>query len=154
MYILFETEGVLTRQAMKTHCCFSFSVDQQLDSLHLEFSYSPKKVSNDEVQEVRKEYIELLDESVKESYAAIIEQCDLNNLISIMLEDPNGFRGNFHKHYLEQSIMVSQNEASDGFLPGDIHKGQWKVTLSNHAILSKELKYKLKVWGCSHGTVV
>ena len=72
--------------------------------------------------------------------------------ISISVYDPAGARGTRHNN-ADQSVVLSADYASPGYLPGPIEEGRWTVEIDMHRILPPgHIRYRIAVeWG-AHAT--
>lgn len=70
-----------------------------------------------------------------------------NNLVTLGLFDPHGFRGNAHRHPPDNEILISPGHAAPGFRPGAIPAGRWLAQLAIHAVMNDEhpCRYSLQV---------
>lgn len=149
MNLRFETAGKLTPICSKTHLAFRFHLPQPTNELHILFHYAPKRLEDLETAEREIKTAILRDATVKQQQALEERWADfspLNNLITVSIDDPVGFRGSAHRHDPVQHHKLSQKEASPGFTSGPLPKGIWTVTLSAHCIVTTECHYELKVW--------
>ncbi len=58
------------------------------------------------------------------------------NLLTLSLFDPLGFRGAAHRWQVEQEVLVAGEQATPGFFPGPLYAGQWQVVIDAHEILN------------------
>ena len=73
---------------------------------------------------------------------------DLNNLLTLTVFDPAGFRGAGHRHGDEHSVTIGQAGASPGFLPGPVPAGMWTVVIDTHMVMpGPPCTFKLAVSG-------
>ncbi|MGG1657836.1 hypothetical protein [Brevibacillus sp. NRS-1366] len=149
MNLRFETAGTLTPICSKTHLAFRFHLPQPSDELHIQFSYVPKRLE-DPVTAEREIKTALHRDATEKQQQALIERWEeffpLQNLITVSIDDPEGFRGSAHRHDPVQLHKLSETEASPGFTAGELPKGIWTVTLSVHCIVTPDCHYELKVW--------
>ena len=69
----------------------------------------------------------------------------LSNLITLSLDDPNGYRGNAHRKDARQTHVLSEAQASPGFLPGAIAPGSWRASIHIHALVTPECRVNLVI---------
>lgn len=150
MNTLLKVKGELSPVcSKKTHITYSFYIPEGVTELHAHFAYSPKVLEDAEKSK----------ELVLESLAAYVEPhllpvyrdkwesyLPLNNLITLSLDDPQGFRGSGHRHNPDQRYILSEQEASPGLERGPVISGMWKITLSVHCIVTETCDYELQVW--------
>lgn len=152
MKTLILAEGTVTPVCSKSYIGYSFYLDHEVNRLNIDFSYDPKKLTD---REKAKEYIcegirsfssENTEEEIKywESHFPVL------NLLTVSVDDSEGFRGCAHRQSQDQRLFVAQDVASHGFIPGKVGKGMWKVTLNLYGIFTDSCRYKLHIWegGC------
>lgn len=148
MKTLLLAEGKVTPSCSKSHIAYCFHLDSEAEALHIDFSYDPKKLLD---RDRAKEYIY---EGIRSFSVGDVEKelegweayCPLQNLITVSLDDADGFRGCAHRQAPEQHHFIGREKASHGFLPGRIGRGMWKVTLNLHAVLTDACQYRLHIW--------
>ena len=142
---LLKAEGVLTPCCSRTHISYSFFLPSDTDRLDIFFSYSPKILQDTELGD------KLIKECLKKCGADFQEVeldegiCHLKNLLTVSVRDGTAFRGAAHRHSPKQHQFIAVDQASDGFIPGPICKGLWRVTISVHAVLTDCCRYKLEI---------
>ena len=99
-------EGVLTLDDNARHVPHEFDVPEGVAGLHVHFEYDP----------------------TSPPAGGIPHQ------LSISVYDPAGARGTRHNN-TDQSVVLSENYASLGYLPGPIECGRWIVEIDTHRIL-------------------
>ena len=99
-------EGLLTLEHMSTHLAHRFLVPRGVQTLGLDFSFSPGHpgVGN------------------------------IPHQLSISVYGPGGTRGTRHNN-ADQSPVISTSWASPGYLAGPIEAGEWSVEIDVHRIL-------------------
>lgn len=149
MKTLLDVKGQISPDCSKSHISYSFIVPQPLCRLDIYFSYTPKLLEN---QSLSKQFIQdsvskYIEKGHQQSYSEKWEMyLPLKNLITISVDDSIGYRGAAHRHDSKQELYISENKASPGLVPGNLRPGQWRVTLSLHAIVTDQCKYKLRVY--------
>ncbi|MEK8126411.1 hypothetical protein WMW72_00625 [Paenibacillus filicis] len=148
MKLIFQTEGQLSTADSQTHRRFTFDVAPNGRELHLLFDYSPTLLEDEQLS---KEIIRTSLFKYNEGSEPVTEDgwrkyYPLRNLLTVSLDDPDGFRGACHRKDASQRLSVSAHEASPGLMPGPVIAGAWTVTLSLHAIVTESCEFKLTVW--------
>jgi hypothetical protein len=71
----------------------------------------------------------------------------IDNLITLGLFDPAGFRGQAHRHPPDAEVIVSPEKATPGFVVGGIQPGSWLAQLAVHAVIEdvKPCHYSLDI---------
>ena len=113
-------EGVLTLDDFARHLPHEFDVPEGVGALRVHFEY----------------------DSTSPPAGGIPHQ------LSISVYDPAGARGTRHNNS-DQSVVISADHASPGYLPGRIEAGRWIVEIDTHRILAPGLiRYRITVeWG-------
>ncbi|MFC3746542.1 hypothetical protein [Paenibacillus sp. GCM10012306] len=145
---LLIVEGQLTPLSSKTHITYQFYLPEGIDSLAIDFKYSPKILEDKDLsQELITEAIhKYVDPTLQQVYAEQWERFfPLQNLLTLSIDDPEGFRGSAHRHPPVQQHVLSQETSSPGFFAGKIGPGVWKVTISVHCVVTPECRYQLHI---------
>ncbi|WP_416825318.1 CehA/McbA family metallohydrolase [Ectobacillus polymachus] len=141
---LFQTKSTLNHTSTQTHTEHRFFVPQETTEIQITFNYSPVLVDDQERQSI------LIEEALKydkELDPAEVKDVILRNLLTISIDDPDGFRGAAHRSAGLQNIVIGEKEATAGFWKGSIQAGLWSVTVSAHAILTEMCTYELIIEG-------
>lgn len=149
---IMAVEGKLTPLSSKTHITYQFHLGHPLSSLVIDFRYTPKQFLDKEASQ------RLIVEAIERySDSAWVElhkkQWDhfypLQNLLTLSLDSPSGFRGSAHRHDPKQQHQICRegSKTSPGFIAGDISSGVWKVTISVHCVVTPDCRYELFVRG-------
>lgn len=148
MNTLILTEGELTPFCSKSHVVYLCNLCEEGKRLNIDFSYFPKVL--DDREKSRELILEGVERFVKEDKDRYLRSWELflpvQNILTVSIDDCKGFRGCAHRHCYEQHLFISRQTASPGFIPGAIIEGQWKVTISVHAVVTKTCRYKLHIW--------
>ena len=144
--LLLSEEFKVTPENEKTNISFPFTVPEGTQSLKITFNYDPKILEDDERANL------LIENNIKKDagdfageYNDWDEYKPLKNLITVSLDDPDTYRGCAHRQDKDQIHIIRENFASRGFHKGKIQKGQWKVVLNLHGIVTEVVNCKLKV---------
>lgn len=150
MTVLLEKKLVLTPENEKTNVPLSFFVEEEFKTLEIQYSYSPKILTDEEKSEklikenirrdARKNYID---------YPSWQSFMPLKNLITLSLDSPCGYIGAAHRQAENQYHTISEDFSSVGFVRTKILKGQWVLTLNVHAIVTEEAECIVQVKGGS-----
>lgn len=154
MNILLDVQGKLTPAASKSQIIYAFPVLEDVDGLTIKFSYAPKLLEDaDRAQElIQLAAPRYMEEPQLSSYLERWEQVlPLQNLLTLSLDDPHGFRGAAHRHTSDQVHRIDNAAASPGFLPGPMNAGMWRITVSVHAVVTDHCTYELQVLGWKRG---
>ena len=70
----------------------------------------------------------------------------LDNMLTLTLFDPTGFRGARHRDGARHDVMIGAHAATPGYLPGPLPAGEWMIQIDTHRILpGAPLHYTLDV---------
>ncbi|QHT63772.1 hypothetical protein GXP70_06540 [Paenibacillus lycopersici] len=146
--LVFEAEGRVRPVCSKTHIAYGFHLDRPGGTLWIDFAYEPKNL--DDRERARSliaggigKYTEMPQrERLLEKWESFLP---LKNLITVSVDDPGGHRGAGHRHDPEQRLFIGGSEASPGFVCGELAAGLWQVTLSLHAIVTDDCRYRLHI---------
>jgi hypothetical protein len=142
-------EGRLTPYDSKKHITYKFNPGSNVKKLNIMFSYEPKVLTDmDKAREIiEKCLLKYADKGGLEPADGWEAYLPVQNLITISLDDPEGFRGAAHRHPPEQVLYLSEDSASPGFIKGELKSGEWSVTISTHAVVTDVCSYKLLIEG-------
>ena len=140
MKVLLQAEGALTPVCAKSHIIYAIDLDREISQLWIDFSYSPKCLHRD-----------LLEEQQQSLAAHWEDFLPLKNLLTLSFDDAAGFRGCAHRHDPRQHLELATHRASPGLLAGPVPPGQFRITLSVHALITNTCRYSLRVWEGDEG---
>jgi hypothetical protein len=147
MKTLLIADGTVTPSCSKSHITYTLHLQKECRELHVEFAYEPKKLEDErKAEELIKEGLDLF---ILEEHRTSHNWRDyhpLQNLMTLSLDDENGFRGASHRHDSTQHITITTKEASPGIIPGDFPRGQLKIMINLHCIVTEQCRYHLHVW--------
>lgn len=141
---LFEIRGRITPEKDKMNIKHSFAVPKGVTGLKITYSYSPKTVENEnEAVEIIKKYFSDYNEKLTKDPR---EYLPVKNLVTISVDDADGYRGAAHRQDNDQVHIISEDFASPGFIKGKIGEGQWDIVLNVHCVKCN-VDYFLKAEG-------
>lgn len=148
MRTLISVEGILNPICEKNHISYVFNVEDNLSNINILLDYTPKHLEDREkskkiIEGCLSRYSLLTDEEIKEQW---INHLPVKNLITVSVDDSRGFRGAAHRQPDGEKLYISNEKVSPGMIPGEIIPGQWRVTVSTHALVTERCIYKLHVW--------
>ncbi len=136
--VLDRTERRVPEDSRKNFTYF-FTLDREYSRLKIDFSYSPKEL-RDELASER--YIR---ETLRRDTPEELEKPDfdwrdylyLKNLLTLSADFEGIYRGCHHCHPAVQQISLGTDFAttSEGFYPGPVGPGKWRIVLSAHAVV-------------------
>lgn len=143
--VIFDKSGVITPEMDKTNISFDFDVPQGVSKLDIDFSYSPKTVEDDSlalnaVSASLEKYLGAENDADPHSFLPV------NNLVTVSLDDPEGYRGAAHRQLCEQHIVIGSGCSSPGFLKNSVQSGKWRIMLNVHCYVCN-VSYSLKISG-------
>lgn len=149
---IIAVEGKLTPLSSKTHITYQFHLEHALSSLEIDFRYAPKQFLDREASKPL--ILEAIENYSDPAWAELYKKqwenyYPLQNLLTLSLDSPSGFRGSAHRHAPEQRHMICPDgsKTSPGFIAGDVPSGVWKVTISVHCVVTPDCRYELLVRG-------
>lgn len=144
--LLLEKEFEVFPENEKTNISFPFEAGCEVKALKFTFSYSPKVLYDNERAKV------LIENNIKkdageyaDEYPSWEEFLPLKNLITLSVDDAEGYRGCAHRQAEYMEHIISENFASPGFNKGKIKPGQWRAVLNIHGVVTEKIDCKLKV---------
>ena len=135
---------ILAPSDVNKHLEYEFELKEDVKSLKIAYSYTPKAYDNEErsielIKECYLRYGQVIDEEQAR------KELPLNNLITLGVFSPDGVVGNAHRH-ANNALYEISSTPSVGFRAVEPKKGLWKVVLSTHAVLSDEVQVKVEIW--------
>lgn len=153
MITVLETELRVLPEHEKTNFILPFSLPFEASQMQIRFTYAPKIL--DGAPAVEKSEICLCRDAgpYRGEYPAAAHYLPLNNLITLSLDAPDGYRGCAHRQAPQQTHILTEKSCSPGFLPGKIRKGEWKLWLHVHALVTEtcDCRVKIEAEGVSYG---
>lgn len=142
--LIFSTKGKITADNDKTNLIHRFDVPENITSLKIKYSYSPKTVENREkaVSLVRSCF-EKYDETIVGKPA---DYLPIKNLITLSVDENGKYRGAAHRQANKQTHIISESFSSPGFTKGKIGSGEWDIMLNVHFI-GCDVDYTITVEG-------
>jgi hypothetical protein len=147
--LMLDQSGEVSPQASKTHIRIPFELTEGCTRLHLHLEYAPKTLDDDEqaLQLLRDSFGQyILPEQEEYAKAHAARFLPLKNLITLSLDDTQGYRGACHRQDEVQDLYVAEKTASPGLMAGALGAGLWNVTLSLHCIVTDTCTYRLQIW--------
>lgn len=140
--ILLKKTGIVTPKKDKTNLFFDFDVPNGIKKIMIDYNYSPKTVEN------KAEALALIEKKMKQYGAggATEDYLPVKNLITLSLNDENGYRGAAHRQADVQHHEISESFADAGFIKGKIGGGTWQIALNVH-YCACDVHYNLKITG-------
>jgi len=145
--VFLEKNIKLKEKDRKSTKCFSFNVDEEYKELRVFLSFSPGVLEDEEkckskIQREIKNYLDSEDEVP--SFKQFIP---LKNLVTLSLQHEGEYLGNAHRWNMNQKHIISTEIASPGFNLCKCTKGEWKVIMHIHEIVTEKCAVNLVVKG-------
>ncbi|AZN41415.1 hypothetical protein [Paenibacillus albus] len=147
--LVLEAEGQVSPVCSRTHIAYSFHLDRQGGKFLIDFAYEPKNL--DDREQAHSMIVDGIDKYTESAQRdRMLERWEsflpLKNLITVSVDDPKRHRGAGHRHDPEQQLFISGQDASPGFVNGELNEGLWRITLSLHAIVTESCRYRLRIY--------
>lgn len=150
MKTLLDTRVHLTPESEKMNVSLPFCVPENTERLRIAYSYAPKELSG-EAGETLAESCLLRDAGeFRGEYPEAGCFLPLKNLVTLSLDDPQGYRGAAHRQTPQQVHEITGSFASPGFYAGAIPSGEWRLTLNVHALVTEFCDCEIRV-ECEEG---
>lgn len=142
--LIYNMKGKITAANDKTNLMHRFDVPENIKSLTIKYSYSPKTLESREkavalVEDCFEKYGETL--TVKAS-----DYLPVKNLVTISVDCNGRYIGAAHRQANEQTHIISREKSSFGFIKTDIEAGEWDIVLNVHYACC-EIDYTIIVEG-------
>ncbi|GGF72463.1 hypothetical protein GCM10010912_16990 [Paenibacillus albidus] len=144
---LLDISSRITPADRHVHLVHRFLVPRNTRQLRIDFAYSPKLLQDEARQNtlVRQAVDRYMEPELREVAYTDPDYLVLQNLLTVSLDDPAGFRGAAHRANKEQIIIVSESTATPGFLAGPLPAGLWELTVSLHEVVTDKCQFELQV---------
>ena len=137
MKLIYCTDYIITEEACHRHVDLGFALSEDAKGLKIVYSYSPKSYEGEDA-------LQMATEAFKEAYGnhpidieEVKGELPLNNHVTLSVEKDGRLIGTAHRHNNNIVVEISRDMATVGFKHTEITKGEYKITLSVHAILCK-----------------
>lgn len=147
---LFQVQETINKEDNNRHIVHKFQIDNKYKTLFVTFKYFPLFLEDeDKAKEI---IFKALDkyrsgaelEQEKENWRKYLK---LSNLLTLSFDDINGFRGCAHRKNNNEVIVISSDKSSPGMISGVVEKGEFKITMSIHALVTDICEYSIQVDG-------
>lgn len=147
--MLLNVSGQLAPSDSKRHITYEFRLDKPAAAIKIRFAYGPKLLKDDE--QAKDLIMQAIDSYITPEHQSPVREgwrryLPLKNLLTLSVDDPDGYRGACHRQDAEQNLFLSEQEASEGLMPGKMALGEWSITISAHAVVTERCSYELSVW--------
>lgn len=150
MDILLNERQELNKSHIQKHIIHEISLKKKYKKVIVEYSFAPKyledELENKEIIITAMERYGMNDYSYHEK-VGWQEYGKLKNQVTISIDDNNGFRGCAHRRDQYQKYILSTEEASPGFISGEVPMGKFRLTVSIHALVTEKFEYNIKISG-------
>ncbi|MGN0519885.1 MAG: hypothetical protein ACI4LB_04020 [Candidatus Fimenecus sp.] len=145
MKTVLETTVRLTPAQEKTNLFLPFVLEKEARQLKIIYSYAPKLSDGEAAVETAERCLQRDAGAYRAQYPAAEVFLPLKNLITLSLDDPNGYRGAAHRQADSQVHILTEATASPGFLTGKLPAGQWRLVLNVHALVTPFCDCRVKI---------
>ncbi|TDF92307.1 hypothetical protein [Paenibacillus piri] len=149
MMTLLQAEGAVTPSCSKSHITYTLHLHRDCRELHVEFAYEPKRLDDEAksealIRDALKRFVPAeQDRSPADNWK---DYMPLQNLLTLSIDDETGFRGAGHRHDPVQHLTVTPEQASPGLVPGIFPRGQLRIMISIHCVVTEQCRYRMHVW--------
>ncbi|MGN0561328.1 MAG: hypothetical protein ACI4K6_00795 [Candidatus Fimenecus sp.] len=145
MKTVLETTLRGTPAQEKTNLVLPFALEKEARQLKIIYSYAPKHLDGEAAVEAAERCLQRDAGAYRAQYPAAEVFLPLKNLITLSLDDPNGYRGAAHRQADSQVHILTEATASPGFLTGKLPAGQWRLVLNVHALVTPFCDCRVKI---------
>lgn len=148
--VYLDTTVTLTPHDHKTDIVFEFTVADTNDIIYIDTEYTPKFYYNFAASEklvadgVRQYELDPATDLYDCTEASVFP---LSNMIVLSLDVNGVYGGAAHRHANAQHIVLSEQQATNGFTPGCPPQGTWRVVLHAFCVLTDCCDYHIRVTG-------
>lgn len=145
MKTVLETTVRVTPAQEKTNLVLPFALAEEARQLKIIYSYAPKLLDGEVAAEAAENCLLRDAGEYRAQYPAAETFLPLKNLITLSLDDPNGYRGAAHRQADSQVHIVTETTASHGFSAGKLPAGDWRLVLNVHALVTPFCDCRVKI---------
>lgn len=150
---LMEYQAAFCLEDVQRNVLLPFTLPQDYEQLAVRLHYGPKEVRDPEIirpriEECVRKYFPpgvTLTEKDMEEYPCLL------NFVTLSLDCGEEYVGCAHRHPPDQTILVSEREASPGFFRRRAGKGPWRVVLHVQAVVAGTVDCHVAVFGLKGG---
>ncbi|MGG3574008.1 CehA/McbA family metallohydrolase [Bacillus gobiensis] len=144
--ILFETTSEISSNSSQSHLKHTFFVPKETTNLTVQFHFEPAQLDDNELgQKIIEESFHYYELETENAAKRTLHDFPIKNLLTLSIDDPDGFRGAHHCHKPTQRMTVSETNSSPGILNKQNSPGLWSVTVSTHAVVTEKCRFTLSV---------
>lgn len=142
--IIFSTKGRITPVNDKTNLLHKFDVPENISSLKITYSYSPKTLENREKAAAAvRACFEKYNEAMQGRPA---DYLPVKNLVTISIDCNGRYIGAAHRQDSRQVHIIGKSGSSPGFINSEIEAGEWDIMLNAHCVCC-DIDYTVTVEG-------
>ena len=142
--ILLNVTGELFPADSQTNVVHEFCLDVPAEAIRIEYHYSPKILDDDALaNRLLEAGMEHCVEEQDRAQFPIRSFLPLVNLVTLSVDDPNGYRGCAHRHANEQEHVLRAEDSSPGFEDKPLPLGEWRAVINVHAVVTSPCRYEL-----------
>jgi hypothetical protein len=150
MEVLLDRLILLHADDAKTNVCVPFPVERDFESLEFMCAYGPKGCDDEDAARI------MIEESarrfVPEEYRKSLEPLHrflplVTSLVTLSIDYNGRYLGCAHRPAPEQRHIISANFSSPGFFRQSALAGNWQAVINVHSVVSRELRYHLRILG-------
>ncbi|MFC0272262.1 CehA/McbA family metallohydrolase [Metabacillus herbersteinensis] len=140
--ILFEIQSTISKKSTQSHLKHTFFVPENTEQIYVDFSFDPPH-QMDSIKNTR-----IIEEAFNyyESDLPTMDNEPVRNMLTLSIDDDDGFRGARHYHSPSQHVIVSENNSTPGYLNKKNPTGLWSVTVSIHALVTEHCHINLCIY--------
>lgn len=145
MKTVLETELRVLRAQGKTNIVLPFTLDGAAKELKITYAYAPKTAEDEAAKQLAENCLLRDAGEFRKEYPPAEAFLPLKNLITLSLDDPNGYRGAAHRQADRQVHIFTETESPFGFSAGALPAGNWRLVLNVHAVVTEYCDCRIKV---------
>lgn len=147
--------NTVTPALSKSNVFHVFRLDKTYEELEIRFAYLPKKHPNrgKSLKLIRQAMERYAPSPFDKAYGQPEDYLPILNLLTLSLDDPEGYRGCAHRHDETQVHYINQAYASPGLYQGQLPRGEWRIAVNLHCVVTDSCTYMLEVLAGEEKTV-
>lgn len=139
--ILFEIQSTISKKSTQSHLKHTFFIPDLTEEVYVDFSFDPsQQMNSNENTRIIEDAFNYYESGPPKTFEPI------RNMLTLSIDDPDGFRGARHYHSPIQHVVVNESNSTPGYLNKKNPSGLWSITVSIHALVTDHCHFNLSVY--------
>lgn len=146
MTTILEKEFLLTEDDHQTNIKIPFVLTRNAEKLMIEFSYTPAFAKGEQAKKkIEQALLKFVPENEWKKWGNSSRYLPLYNLVTFSLSYEGNYLGARHRKSTNQTIIISENESTKGFIKQKATKGNWEAQLNIHCVATDSIQASMRI---------